>query len=87
MRIRRSVIKKIEDIFNEMVNALDNNEAKQLSIVMRVRKSATNAELQAPTDNEAIPPEPRTRRLCFPGKSEEEAWRFSMRLAYASQTV
>ena len=87
MHARQSVIGKIENIFCKMVDALQKNEAKQLAITMRIRKSAADARLGPLDVDKAKPTESKTRRLCFPGKSEEEAWRFSMQVLRLPETI
>ena len=61
-----------------MVAALAKNETKQLSITMKIRKSAPNGKVEALNDIDGTSTESKTKRLRFPGKSEEEAWQFSM---------
>lgn len=69
--IKRSpaAIAKIEDVFEQIVDALL-NEKEEFSITLKSRKSAA---LRAAGDGQLSV---RERRLCFPGKNAEQAWRF-----------
>lgn len=70
---RSYVLAKIEDIFEAMVDVLL-NERGQLSVAIRTRPSSQSQQrgsasaAQAHTDS--------VQQLCFPGKTEKEAWRF-----------
>jgi hypothetical protein len=70
---RSNVLAKIEGIFEAMVDVLL-NERGQLTVVIKTRplsrgqpRDPTNA---AQTHAESV------QHLCFPGKTEKEAWRF-----------
>ena len=73
------VIEEIQDIFRSLADALE-NEKSELSITIRTRVKTRSGHGAA--SNETVrEPSTRERRLCFPGKTEEEAWRFSMAIA------
>jgi hypothetical protein len=67
------VLAKIENIFEGMLDVLL-NERGQLSVAIKTRPSARqqqlNSNIAAQTPTEAV------QVLCFPGKTEKEAWRF-----------
>ncbi|CZT21575.1 uncharacterized protein RCC_07439 [Ramularia collo-cygni] len=62
------VIDRIENVFEQIADAML-NERKQISITLKTR-------LRASTD--IRPDEDRMKRLSFPGKSADEAWRFAV---------
>ncbi|KAF2170797.1 hypothetical protein M409DRAFT_63857 [Zasmidium cellare ATCC 36951] len=64
-----NVTAKIEACFERIVDALL-NEKDEISITLKSRKTNRSAR-----DGEATSSE---RLICFPGKSAEEAWRFSV---------
>lgn len=74
--VRSDVMAKIEGIFEAMVDVLL-NERGQLSIALRTRPSSRGRQRDsthaAQTCNESV------QHLCFPGKTEKEAWRFGER--------
>lgn len=59
------VIDKIEDVFEQMTDAML-NEKSEISITLKTRRRVATDE----------PREDRTKRLTFPGKTANEAWRF-----------
>jgi hypothetical protein len=69
--IDMSVLARIENIFEAMADVLL-NERGQLSVelVIRPRVSRRDIDLMDSTQSVAV------QRLCFPGKTEREAWRF-----------
>ncbi|KAK4501379.1 hypothetical protein PRZ48_007188 [Zasmidium cellare] len=62
-----SVTAKIEACFEQIVDDLL-NEKDEVSITLKTRKRTGSAR-----DGQSTTPE---RRICFPGKTAEEAWRF-----------
>lgn len=71
--IRSDVMAKIEGIFEAMVDALL-NERGQLSIALRTRPSSRSQ--QRDSTNAAQTYTESVQHLCFPGRTEKEAWRF-----------
>ena len=71
--IDTSVLARIENIFEAMADVLL-NERGQLSVelVTRPRVSRQNIDLTNSTPAQSAA----AQRLCFPGKTEREAWRF-----------
>ena len=74
--IRSDIMAKIEGIFEAMVDALL-NERGQLSIALRTRPSSRSQ--QRDSTNAAQTYTESVQHLCFPGKTEKEAWRFGER--------
>jgi hypothetical protein len=74
--IRSDVLAKIEGIFEAMVDVLL-NERGQLSIEIKTRSRSRIEQHDQPdtfrAHTESI------QQLCFPGKTEKEAWRFGKR--------
>lgn len=60
------VTDKIEDVFEQIADAMLNDK-KEISITLKTRR-------RVPTDKQSD--EDLTRTLSFPGKTENEAWRF-----------
>lgn len=60
------MIDKIEEVFEQMADAML-NEKKDIRITLKTRR-------QVSTDEQRD--ENCTKRLSFPGKNEDEAWRF-----------
>jgi hypothetical protein len=71
--IGTDVLARIESIFEAMADVLL-NERGQLSVelVTRPRASRQNIDLMDSTPAQIVA----VQRLCFPGKTEREAWRF-----------
>jgi hypothetical protein len=71
--IGTGVLARIENIFEAMADVLL-NERGQLSVelVTRPRVGRRNIDLMGSTPPQGIA----VQRLCFPGKTEREAWRF-----------
>jgi hypothetical protein len=68
-----SVLARMESIFEAMADVLL-NERGQLSVEIATRPRASRQHLD-PVDSAPAQSNP-VQRLCFPGKSEREAWRF-----------
>jgi hypothetical protein len=68
-----SVLARIENIFEAMADVLL-NERGHLSVEL-VTRPRVNRQRIDPVDLASTPSNP-VQRLCFPGKSEREAWRF-----------
>ena len=68
-----SVVARIERIFEAMADVLL-NERGQLSVELVTRPRVNRQHLD-PIDSTPVQSHP-VQRLCFPGKSEREAWRF-----------
>jgi hypothetical protein len=68
-----SVVARIERIFEAMADVLL-NERGQLSVEL-VTRPRVNRQHIDPIDSTPVQSHP-VQRLCFPGKSEREAWRF-----------
>lgn len=73
---RSNVLAKIERIFEGMVDALL-NERGQLSVAIKTRP-LSRGQPRDPT-NTAQSHTESVQHLCFPGKTEKEAWRFGER--------
>ena len=71
--VRSDIMAKIEGIFEAMVDALL-NERGQLSIALRTRPSSRSQ--QRDSTNAAQTYIESVQHLCFPGRTEKEAWRF-----------
>jgi hypothetical protein len=67
------VLAKIENIFEGMLDVLL-NERGQLSIAIKTRPTSRQQQLDSASASQ-IPAES-IQQLCFPGKTEKEAWRF-----------
>lgn len=65
-----SVIQRIESVFEEIADSLL-SEKDRLSITLKTRPKESTHPLV--TSNRVV----KERRICFPGKTAEEAWRFS----------
>ena len=68
-RPRLNVLEKIEAVFEGIADALI-NETEGLAIELRVRATQ-------PAKTRSYEDEDKKRRIRFPGKTAEEAWRFS----------
>jgi len=67
----------IEAFLEQIVNAIVNEE-DEISITLGVRRTSSSLRSNLTDQAEkSSAPEIKTRRLCFPGKTEKEAWRFS----------
>jgi hypothetical protein len=75
---RSNVLAKIESIFEAMVDVLL-NERGQLSVAIKTRP-LSRGQPRDPASAAQKHAEP-VQHLCFPGKTEKEAWRFGERLA------
>ena len=73
---RSNVLAKIEGILEAMVDVLL-NERGQLSIAIKTRP-LSRGQLRDSTNAAQTHAEP-VQHLCFPGKTEKEAWRFGER--------
>ena len=71
--IKTIVLAKIETIFEAMVDVLL-NERGQLSVAIKTRPSPQRQQLD-PSEATGSHGE-NVQQLCFPGKTEKEAWRF-----------
>lgn len=65
-----SVVQRIESVFEEIADSLL-SEKDRLSITLKTRPKESTHQLV--TSNRVV----KERRICFPGKTAEEAWRFS----------
>nr|OQO28727.1 hypothetical protein B0A51_02970 [Rachicladosporium sp. CCFEE 5018] len=75
-RRRPDVLTRIETVFEEMMDVLL-NESGQMGVTLKHRpRPSTRSRSEAATTTDG-PPEVE-RRLCFPGRSEMEAWRFTV---------
>lgn len=74
---RESVKAKLETVFERLADALL-DETGHMSIILKTRrtKRPTQSSL-APVDRFQSQDPVLTRRVTFPGKTAEEAWRFS----------
>lgn len=70
---KSSVLAKIEAIFESMADVLL-NERGQLSLNLMTRP--TNQKHRFDSNDTATAPTESVQHICFPGKSEREAWRF-----------
>ncbi|KAM3417319.1 hypothetical protein BST61_g5571 [Cercospora zeina] len=69
-----AVIDKIEAVFEEIADAMLHDKL-EMGITLRTRpRTSLTANSQTGSSERGAP----TRRLCFPGKTADEAWRFSM---------
>jgi hypothetical protein len=68
-----SVLAKIENIFEGMLDVLL-NERGQLSIAIKTRPTSRQQQLDSTSASQT--PTEAVQLLCFPGKTEKEAWRF-----------
>jgi hypothetical protein len=68
------VLAKIENIFEGMLDVLL-NERGQLSIAIKTRSTSHQQQLNN-SGNASQPSTEAVQLLCFPGKTEKEAWRF-----------
>jgi len=73
---RSNVLAKIESIFEAMVDVLL-NERGQLSVAIKTRP-LSRVQPRDPTNAPQTHAES-VQQLCFPGKTEKEAWRFGER--------
>ncbi|UJO19527.1 uncharacterized protein CLAFUR5_06652 [Fulvia fulva] len=62
-------IAKIEAVFELMADAMLNDK-NELSVTLKVRNSKAKNQHTSPDIDD------RTKRICFPGKTADEAWRF-----------
>lgn len=65
------MIDKIEEVFEQIADAML-NEKNEFSITLKTRRRASRNQRR---DRD----EDYTKRLCFPGKTANEAWRFGKR--------
>jgi hypothetical protein len=68
-----TVLAKIENIFEGMLDLLL-NERGQLSIAIKTRPTSRQQQLDSTRTSQT--PTEAVQLLCFPGKTEKEAWRF-----------
>lgn len=68
-------MRMIETIFEQMALVLL-NERGQLSVVLKTRYDRSVARPAAAAQGDPPNPASSERRICFPGKTEREAWRF-----------
>ena len=69
-------IETIEKIFQSIADTLAEGQ-NEISVTLRTRPRS-RAQLSRSTSQQSDPAEgPRLRRLAFPGKTADEAWRFS----------
>jgi hypothetical protein len=68
-----SVLAKIENIFESMLDVLL-NERGQLSVAIKTRPRSRQQQLDSASASQT--PAESIQHLCFPGKTEKEAWRF-----------
>lgn len=73
---RSGVIDKIEDVFEQIADAML-NEQDEIGLTLKARTKATTGALQHPHEVPVHRRDTKIRRVCFPGKSAKEAWRFS----------
>ena len=71
------MIEKIEAVFEDIADALL-NENSQLSITLKIRPKPRNGPRSSTDDQNATDDAAKRKQICFPGKTAEEAWRFSM---------
>lgn len=80
-----SVTEKIEKIF-QMISMDLLTERNELHIMLKTRKqfvvNPVGSQDTRTADNPRPPP--KLRRICFPGKNEEEAWRFSTIITFST---
>lgn len=67
------VIDKIEDVFEQVTDALL-NDRNEISITLKSRKPANRSKADIEGDESDVLC--RTKQISFPGKTEDEAWRF-----------
>lgn len=72
-----TVIEKIEAVFEDIADALL-RESNELAITMRTRTRPRAGVSSSTPVTGASSGTVKARRICFPGKTAEEAWRFSM---------
>lgn len=70
---KSSVLAKIEAVFESMADVLL-NERGQLSLNLMTRP--TNQKQRLDSNDTPTAPTESVQHICFPGKSEREAWRF-----------
>jgi hypothetical protein len=66
------VIDKIEEVFERVTDALL-NDRNEISITLKPRRPTKESAIDITDDREG---DGRTRQISFPGKTEEEAWKF-----------
>ena len=69
---------QIESAFENVVDAML-NEKTEISITLKTRPATTNPQ----KTSEAVPSlnEVKYKRICFPGRTEREAWRFGTKFS------
>ena len=75
--VPKHVAEKIEAAFEDIADALL-DERNQLTITLKIRPRASNGSNSSAHHPNATYHTVKTKQVCFPGKSAEEAWRFSM---------
>ncbi|PPJ51901.1 hypothetical protein CBER1_08792 [Cercospora berteroae] len=71
-----AVIDKIEAVFEEIADAMLHDKL-EIGITLKTRpRTALLPRFNTSSNGDAAP----TRRLCFPGKTADEAWRFFLRI-------
>lgn len=74
------MIDKIEEVFEQIADAMLNDK-NEFSITLKTRRRAASKNQQRDGD------EDRTKRLCFPGKTANEAWRFGKHCIHGSKGI
>ncbi|KAK4544162.1 hypothetical protein LTR36_004372 [Oleoguttula mirabilis] len=73
----RSVISKIEEVFEQIADGMISKH-NEICLTLKVRSKPTTATAVTQGHDVSHQAEARSRRVCFPGKSAEEAWRFTV---------
>lgn len=68
-------LERIEAVFETVLDAL-NDERDELCLTLYKRPAVNTRGTSTELHRDAVLPGVKTRRICFPGKSAEEAWRF-----------
>lgn len=81
-----TALDQIEEVFEGIADAL-RNERHELSITLKIRASKANAGNTVTVDSVSGPTViTRANRICFPGKTAEEAWRFSVFVSFQKES-
>lgn len=78
---RNTVLEKIEEVFERIADALL-DEKDDLAITLKTRVSRANVPTTSTSNSILGPVTTKSRRICFPGKTAEEAWRFSKMVTF-----
>ncbi len=81
-----TVVQKIEKVFETFTDALLAKK-NELAVSLKTRKKATNTSAASAANVTYDDTSLTERRICFPGKSEDEAWRFSMIPSYLRSSL